>query len=139
MTDRTLEAWCFEELAGVLTDHREGLAFAYADQWVADGQPPLSQSLPLDGDYESGAVAAFFGGLLPEGVQRDLIARQLGVSAGNDFAMLAALGGDTAGAVSLVAPGSEPPRTSTEVQWLSDHEVAALIDELPTRSIGSPS
>lgn len=133
MTDRTLDVWCFDVHAGVLTDRIEGLHFAYSDEWRATGRPPLSHSLPLDGSGERAAVAAFFGGLLPEGTPRDLLARQLGVSAGNDFGLLETVGGDTAGAVSLLRPGSVPIPAGDDVDWLTDSELGALIDELPTR------
>jgi HipA-like protein len=70
MADRTLEVWCFDEHAGVLVDEPVGLQLIYAESWLAATRPPLSHSLPLDGSYTAAAVAAFFGGLLPEGVPR---------------------------------------------------------------------
>ena len=133
MSDRTLDVWCFDDQAGVLTDRRDGLDFAYSAAWIAGGQPPLSQSLPLGAEVESAAGVAFFGGLLPEGAQRDVLARRLGVSADNDFGMLQALGGDTAGAVSLLPPGRPAPRATGDIAWLTDDEFAAVIDDLPTR------
>jgi HipA-like protein len=104
MTGRTLDVWCFDEHAGVLTDGAAGLDFAYSDTWLAAGRPPLSQSLALDGSYSGASVGAFFGGLLPEDAPRGVLARNLGVSVGNDFGLLEALGGDTAGAMSLLSP-----------------------------------
>jgi serine/threonine-protein kinase HipA len=95
--------------------------------------PPLSQSLPLDGSFGADAVVAFFGGLLPEGAPRQVLARQLGVSVGNDFGLLDALGGDTAGAVSLLAPGQTPAPQGQDVRWLDDEELAMEIRELPSR------
>jgi serine/threonine-protein kinase HipA len=133
MTDRTLEAWCFDERAGVLTDGAEGLEFVYSDTWHRGGQPPISQSLPLDGSFLSSAVGAFFGGLLPEGAPRQLLARNLGVSVDNDFGMLEALGGDTAGAISLLAPGQAPGPVGEDVEWLEDRDLASMLDGLPTR------
>jgi serine/threonine-protein kinase HipA len=133
MTDRRLDVWCFGARAGVLTDRPQGLDFAYSDDWIAAGRPPLSQSLPRDDLPKRDSIAAFFGGLLPEGAPRERLARQLGVSAGNDFSMLEALGGDTAGAVSLVQPGSAPEPAGGDVEWLADDELARTIDELPTR------
>ena len=112
MSVRTLDVWCADEHAGVLTDGAQGLELAYTDAWHAGGHPPLSQSLPLDGSYDRVAVEAFFGGLLPEGAPREQLARNLGVSAGNDFELLAALGGDTAGAISLLAPALCPNRSA---------------------------
>ena len=133
MTGRTLDVWCFDEHAGVLTDGAAGLDFAYSDTWLAAGRPPLSQSLPLDGSYSGASVEAFFGGLLPEGVPRGVLARNLGVSVGNDFGLLEALGGDTAGAISLLSPSESPGSVDGEVEWLDEHDLAALIDGLPNR------
>jgi serine/threonine-protein kinase HipA len=62
------------------------MEFAYAAGWLAHGMPPLSQSLPLDGRFAAAAAASFFGGLLPEGEPRRLLARLLGVSESNDYA-----------------------------------------------------
>jgi len=134
MSPRSLEVWCFGARAGVLIDADDGLSFSYDGGWGAAGRPPLSQSLPLNGDFAAAAVVAFFGGLLPEGTPRQVLARRLGVSAGNDFSLLAALGGDTAGAISLLAPGGgPPPRPGSDVEWLDDAGLAAQIEQLPAR------
>jgi serine/threonine-protein kinase HipA len=133
MSHRTLDVCCFNEHAGVLSDHPDGLQFAYSEHWRRSAMLPLSQSLPLEGSFSSNAVTAFFAGLLPEGVPREQAARNLGVSASNDFAMLAALGGDTAGALSLLAPGQQRESASGDVRWLDHGELAALIDEIPAR------
>lgn len=135
MSPRRLEAWCFGAVAGTLEDSAGGLEFSYATAWTAEHRPPLSQSLPLDGTATAGAAAAFFGGLLPEGTPRAVLARQLGVSAENDFSLLVALAGDTAGAISLLPPGEQPaPTTDAEdVAWLTESELAAEIEQLPSR------
>lgn len=130
---RSLDVRCFDEIAGRLVDEPGGISFAYNPGWLIAGMPPLSQSLPLDGSFDSAAVAAFFGGLLPEGPPRDLLARRLGISSGNDFGLLAAVGGDTAGAISLQPPGWAPSASVSDVQWLDDGALATLIDELPNR------
>jgi serine/threonine-protein kinase HipA len=130
-----LDVVCFDRRAGTLSDAPGGLGFTYNPTWVADGGHPLSQSLPLSGDFSAAQVETFFGGLLPEGPPRQLLARQLGVSAGNDYGLLERLGGDTAGAVSLLAPGEPIPNqpATPRVQWLSEEELAQLIAELPSR------
>jgi serine/threonine-protein kinase HipA len=133
LTDRTLDVYCFGRRAGTLTDARGGLQFAYDPGWLKDDLPPLSHSLPRDGTFALEAVTAFFGGLLPEGRPRELLARQLGVSLGNVFGLLEQLGGDTAGAVSLVEPGTVPPPPGSDVEWLDESGLAQLIDELPRR------
>ena len=130
---RRLEVWCFGRLAGVLTDDGEALGFSYSQEWLAGGCPPLSQSLPLDGDFAERPVKAFFGGLLPEGDLRRLLALELGVSEENDFSILEHVGGDCAGAVSLYSPGRASRKGEGEVHWLDDAAVAKLIEELPAR------
>jgi len=134
MTGRALQVVCFGRRAGTLLDDPGGLAFAYEAAWVSDGQPPLSQSLPLDGAFGRSEATAFFGGLLPEGAPREILARQLGVSVANDFGLLAQLGGDTAGAISLIVPGASPPaHGADDVDWLDDKQLGTLIEELPSR------
>jgi serine/threonine-protein kinase HipA len=133
MADRSLDVLCFGQLAGRLVDAPGGMEFRYADRWLESQRPPLSQSLPLSGEFGTRQVIAYFGGLLPEGAPRATLARQLGISANNDFGLLEQLGGDTAGAVSLLPPGTEIPRTGTEVEWLDERELGQLIDELPQR------
>lgn len=132
---RTLEVSCFGERAGVLTEGPDGARFAYDEAWVAAARPPLSQSLPLTGPLDSAAVRGFFAGLLPEAEPRHRLARRLGISERNDFALLAAVGGDCAGAITLAAPGS--PATSadheSDVEWLDEAALAALIETLPDR------
>ena len=135
MAERRLEVWCFDEHAGFLVDEPNGMGFTYAESWRAAARPPLSHALPLDGSYTTATVEAFFGGLLPEGAPRDRAAGNLGVSADNDFALLAALGGDTAGAISLLAAGERPATVGKDVQWLGESELAKLIDELPSRPL----
>jgi serine/threonine-protein kinase HipA len=129
-----LEVYCSERLAGTLEDTQEGLRFRYDDRW-ATTRPPISQSLPLGRELSAEAAHAFFSGLLPEGHPRRMLARRLGISERNDFAMLAALGGDCPGAISLFEPGTFLPRrpTGDDVKWLSEAELEDLIETLPER------
>ena len=132
MSSRRLEVFCFDRRAGELIDDAYGLEFSYHESWIAAGMPPLSQSLPLEGKLDREAATAFFGGLLPEGEPRALLARRLGISRGNDFELLGALAGDTAGAVTLLAPGQEPWQGG-DVEWLDEDRLGELVDELPRR------
>jgi len=127
----TLDVHCFGERAGVLVDERDGLRFTYDPTWVAAARPPLSQSLPLDREPAPAVVQAYFGGLLPEGEPRRLLARRLGVSERNDFALLAAIGGDCAGAITLAPPGISAAERTPDIDWLDDARLAELIATLP--------
>ena len=66
---------------------------------------------------------------------RRLIAQQFQVSNQNDFALLDHIGGECAGAVTFMEPGQTLPASSQQddVQWLSEEEVVAILDELPRR------
>jgi HipA-like protein len=115
-SDRTLNVWCFEQLAGTLVDARPAMLFAYGAAWLTDGLPPLSHSLPLDGSFGPPASAAFFGGLLPEGVPRARLAGRLGVSDRNDLPADARRRGRRVPPLARGRPGQaagRPPRRRT--------------------------
>jgi serine/threonine-protein kinase HipA len=98
---------------GELTlDDSGRFGFAYAESWRASADGfPISRSLPLAmGPIEDGAAHAFFANLLPEGRVRQLVARRLGLSESNDFALLDALGGECAGALVIARALPEPAR-----------------------------
>jgi serine/threonine-protein kinase HipA len=123
---------------GVLDNDGQRLVFRYDDSWLADaGALPLSRQLPLQADpFEGQRVNVFFGGLLPEADARDQIARNLGISANNDFAMLERIGGECAGAIALVPEEMEGRASSDSgVRWLSEGEVIEIMDQLPHRPL----
>jgi serine/threonine-protein kinase HipA len=119
---------------GVLDDDGQRLIFRYNDAWLADGDAlPLSRQLPLQAEpFEGQRVNVFFGGLLPEADSRDQIARKLGISVNNDFAMLERIGGECAGAIALVPQElqGQAPRNHA-VRWLSEEEVIEMMKRLP--------
>ena len=79
-------------------------------RYVEQATRRISHSLPLTiGTNEVDGV--FFEGLLPEGVERERLARRLGVSDASTFALLAAVGGDCAGALSLHESSTRPAAT----------------------------
>jgi serine/threonine-protein kinase HipA len=113
------------------------LRFQYAGDWARDGSAPLSLSLPLRAAaFDDDECRPFFSGLLPEGAFLKAIARRFHVSAGNPFAMLAEIGGECAGAVSLAPAGAEPPSLgSSSPEWLDDRRLGLLLAELPDRPL----
>jgi serine/threonine-protein kinase HipA len=99
-------------------------------------RPPLSQSLPLRKErFSRNECRGYFGGILPEESKREIIARNLGISARNDYAMLEQIGGECAGAVTFVPTGE--PLTESEYRYraLSSEELAAVLRELPRRPL----
>ena len=64
---------------------------------------PLSLSLPMtETPYVNDTARPFFSNLLPEGDVRSLIAKIKQISEQNDFKLLEAIGGECAGAVSII-------------------------------------
>ncbi len=132
-----LEVWLFADRVGTLTLVDGRLNFCYAAGWLSQQDAvALSASLPVQAaPFDDRKTRPFFAGLLPEGQMRRLIAQQFQVSGQNDFALLDHIGGECAGAVTFLAPGQAlpVPTRHDDVQWLSDEEVVAVLDELPRR------
>jgi serine/threonine-protein kinase HipA len=132
-----LEVWLFAESVGHLTLVDGRLNFRYRPEWLSRPDAlALSCSLPLQTPpFDDRQTRPFFAGLLPEGQLRRLIAQQFQVSGQNDFALLQRLGGECAGAVTLLMPGQALSNSAVDddVRWLSEEEVVALLDELPQR------
>jgi serine/threonine-protein kinase HipA len=134
---RELEVWLFAQRVGALAVIDGRLNFRYAPDWLSSPDAvSLSSSLPLQAEpFDDQHTRPFFAGLLPEGQLRRLIAQQFQVSSQNDFALLDHIGGECAGAVTLLEPGQPLPRPEHghDVQWLSDDDIVAILDELPHR------
>jgi serine/threonine-protein kinase HipA len=136
MTNR-LSVWWDGRISGCLYLGPDGeTLFAYDAAWLADPKAPaLSFSLPKqDEPFKRSAVQAFFGGILPEEGQRTAIARALGVSADNEFRLLEYLGGEVAGALTLLPEGETPASPSDAApKLLDDDALVQLLDHLPLR------
>lgn len=138
---RHIDVWLLGEHVGTLSQVGGRLRFSYLPSYLARypsglGATPLSWSLPLRAPaYDDAETRPFFAGLLPEGRQRRVIARTLGVTRQNDFALLDSLGGECAGAVSLLETGQEPPPIEgrLSVRWLSPSQLQKVLKELPLR------
>ena len=128
--------WLFDQPAGTLSLLGGRLSFQYRPGWLAQPKAvALSQSLPLRPEpFDDDECRAFFAGLLPEGHLRRLIAQQCQVSSQNDFALLNAIGGECAGAITFV-PDAQPMAMADQaaVEWLNEPQLMALLDELPRR------
>src|SRR5690606_20244792 len=84
----------------------EDWIFTYHTDYARAEAPTLSVSMPLRSEPWLGAVARnWFCNLLPEGGVRQAIVQRLRIPPDDDFTLLAAIGGECAGAVSLRVPG----------------------------------
>jgi serine/threonine-protein kinase HipA len=113
------------------------LSFAYAADWIEAGQAPISLSLPVRGPaFDHEECAPFFEGLLPEGDFLKAVSRTLHVSARNPFQLLAEIGGECAGAISVGPVGGPVPgQTAHPPRWLGDGELSKLLGDLPDRPL----
>jgi serine/threonine-protein kinase HipA len=135
---RTLDVYLHDDLVGHLVQDDGGqMLFDYTADWLnKPGASPLSQSLPLRKEVFRGKECrAFFAGILPEESKREIIARNLGISARNDYAMLEQIGGECAGAVTFIPAGGALPERNYGYRKLSEKELAGILRELPKRPL----
>ena len=139
MAERDLTVYLQGEAVGTLRQEGSGrLMFFYLGEWLERPEArPISLSLPLrEEPFDDGAARPFFAGLLPDELARDRLARYLGVSRQNDFALLAEVGGECAGAVALYPPETRPPAVGEgRLEPLDEAALAALLRDLPRRPL----
>jgi serine/threonine-protein kinase HipA len=130
--------WWEGKLVGRLTmDEHGDTGFIYDAFWLADPVArQISRSLPKrEEPFDRRQTRPFFAGLLPDETVREVVARVLGVSERNDFSLLKALGGDIAGALTILPEGETPTayKGVTATKPLTDDELVQLIEVLPKR------
>jgi serine/threonine-protein kinase HipA len=135
---KTLDVYLHRELIGHLIQNDGGqMVFDYAESWLEkSGATPLSHSLPLRRKrFTRKECRGYFAGVLPEESKRAIIARNLGISERNDYAMLERIGGECAGAVTFVPAGEPMPTRDDHYRALSSTELAGILRELPRRPL----
>ncbi|OJW49954.1 MAG: hypothetical protein BGO67_11440 [Alphaproteobacteria bacterium 41-28] len=136
---RILSVYFDERLAGKLTQDDNGrLNFIYDAHYLASHKAyPLSASLPLgDEVYEDSVVRPFFSNLLPDDWARHRVAKLLGVSETNPFAILEIIGGECAGAISLYPEGQIPPKEKPkDYEYLEGEKLHKILLTLSQRPL----
>ena len=135
---RTLNAYYDRELVGQLVQDDGGqMTFQYDPSWIGSPEPiALSWSLPVQEEpFTQKECRGFFGGILPEEDNRKVIARILGISDKNDFAMLEQIGGECAGAISFLPEDTVIPEDDDRYRDLTGEELARILRELPRRPL----
>ena len=130
---RALDVYLHGHVTGQLILRDNGLtSFQYGETWLGRADAvPLSLSLPLrEQRFSHRACTPFFGGVLPEGRNRRLIAGILGVSEGNDFALLERIGGECAGAVTLLPEGTPTVAQDERTRELDQEELARILRKI---------
>ena len=135
-----LNVWSNRSHVGYLwRDGKNDIGFQYSDQWLENPvRFPVSVTLPLRSDpYEAGeekhVAHNFFANLLPEADSRKRICRERKISEGNDFELLRAIGGECAGALSII--GDEPAQSTPEYRPLSDSDLTELLIKRNPRAV----
>jgi serine/threonine-protein kinase HipA len=131
--DRKLDVYLHQTLIGCLSIDSQGdMAFTYTPAYASNKQNlVLSQSLPLQADaFDAKQCRPYFSGILPEAHLRASIARQLGISEKNDFALLSAIGGECAGAVSLLPSSVTPSNLHPEYRTLDESALVNILDTM---------
>ena len=132
----TLHAYWNDRFVGELSQEGARLTFRYDPGYRSSGNAlPLSRLLPLwEEAFDDAATRAFFANLLPEGDIRRQVARQLGVSVENVFSLLEGIGGDCAGAISVLRPG-EASAVSAGYRRIAPEELSRELAGLPAHPL----
>ncbi len=119
-----------QRLVGTIDVDRDGPSFIYDSDWIdTRGAFPISTSMPLRSERVAPATfLPWAANLLPESEQLRTLGQLLGMAPGDVIGLLSAIGGDTAGALSIGRPG----RTSS-VQWRPVDDLERIIEELPNK------
>jgi serine/threonine-protein kinase HipA len=135
---RKLDVYLHHHLVGNLVQDEHGqMTFDYAEAWLKNpAATALSHSLPLtQKHFNRNECRGFFAGILPEESARKIVAKNLGISAQNDYSMLERIGGECAGAVTFMPAGAELPKREDNYRSLTDKELAEILKALPRRPL----
>jgi serine/threonine-protein kinase HipA len=137
MVSERLSVYLHNSLAGYLwLSDTNRYSFQYDPDYLEDPEAiPLSLSLPMrEAPYTNDTARPFFSNLLPEGEVRSLIAKIKQISEHNDFKLLEAIGGECAGAVSIL-PEHMTLGTEHDYTALPDQEIEDIITENSIRPV----
>jgi serine/threonine-protein kinase HipA len=129
----SLPVYFEQRRVGTIKVDKSGPSFTYDPGWVGlRGAFPISTTMPLGVDRITPEVfLPWAANLLPESEQLRTLGQFLGMSRTDVIGLLAAIGGDTAGAISFGQPG----RTDG-FQWRAvekEEDLERLINELPNK------
>ena len=128
----SLNVWSEDTLVAYLWRNQAsptGTGFRYTQDWVEHGGFAISRKLPLttvDYPAEAGGPAQqFFANLLPESGARQRVVRDLKIP-DTDFDLLRAIGGECAGALSIL-PLERTPNPQQQYRHLTDERLQELV------------
>lgn len=132
---QVLNVYLHNVLVGELTSDRGTLSFHYHEDYLQNpNAQKVSAALPLRSQvFDHADAYAYFSGLLPDESVRYRLAKYLGLSERNSFSLLAVIGGECAGAVSLRPPkaNADPIKGSDNLyRILGDDEANDILSSL---------
>lgn len=130
-------------IAGHFSDLGAGkIGFSYTqdwfDMWRGGTGHPISLSLPVSTPDVMLDATSYVAGLLPDSTRhRSLIAEEMGIGDDpSDFAFLAKMGRDSAGALMVIPEDEQVARAGPPgVEWLDEAELAEHLRGLPRRPL----
>lgn len=132
-----LDVYLGSRLVGRLVGEVDQVRFAYDSDRLEQGGLDIARVLPVQTEpLPSGPTRAFFDGLLPESSPREVLARDWGVDPLDTWGLLAVIGRESAGAITVL-PGGELLPQRGEVDWLTEDELAEAIRRLPVAPLAS--
>ena len=122
-----------QRLVGMVDVDKNGPGFTYDRDWISlRGAFPISTTMPLTAKRVGpDTFLPWAANLLPENEQLRTLGQLLGMAREDVIGLLSAIGGDTAGALSIGQPG----RTAS-VQWrpvAKPEDLESIIEELPNK------
>ena len=122
-----------QRLVGTIDVDKRGPSFTYDPNWIGlRGAFPISTTMWFKSErIPSDTFLPWAANLLPESEQLRTVGQVLGMARGDVIGLLSAIGGDTAGALSVGQPG----RTSS-MRWRpvsTREELEKIIEDLPNK------
>lgn len=128
-----LNVYYESRVVGTISVHADGPSFSYAPEWLTTrGAFPVSLLMPLTPrPVPPRRFLPWAANLLPESSQLRAIGLQLGAAPEDVIGILAELGRDTAGALSIGQPGTRSTHDWKPIG--SEAELEKILDELPSK------
>lgn len=131
---RSADVYKSGHLAGHLDRTDRGtVTFTYAPAYLDGPARPVATTLPVTTEpveAPSGALPAFFSGLLPEGHRLTVLKDAVKTSLGDELSLLLAVGADVPGDVQVVPAGDKPlePAALADTSHPGELDFASLAD-----------
>ena len=122
-----------QRLVGTINVGKSGTDFIYNPDWIGlRGAFPISTTMPLKSErIASNIFLPWAANLLPESEQLRTLGQLLGMARSDVIGLLSAIGGDTAGALSIGQPGRTASGHWQPIGKPEDFE--RVIEELPSK------